>query len=62
MTLNCKSSRATKIRDLSSDILGTGNTLNKFNQETKGDIIDLDLKALPPTTDQDELKKIANVK
>lgn len=51
MNLNCKRSMATKIRDLSSDILGTGESIQKHidADNTKNQVIDLDLKGLPPT-------------
>lgn len=55
---------ATKIRDLSSDILGTGESLQKHIDADNGknQVIDLDLKGLPASAHADDLKKLANVK
>ncbi len=62
--MNCKASKATKIRDLSSDILGTGESLQKhFDADlSKTQIVDLDLKGLPQNAHEEELKRIAGVK
>jgi hypothetical protein len=52
------------MRDLSSDILGIGESMQKhFDADpTKNTIIDLDLKGLPPTVQESDLKKLAGVK
>jgi len=43
--------------------LGTGSSLLKFNNpEAQGTYIDLDLKALPATIKEEDLKKVAGVK
>lgn len=64
--MNGTSSKATKVRDLSSDILGVGSSLARYQSITaenqKGEVVDLDLRALPQQTKEDDLKKIANVK
>ncbi len=65
VNLNVKHSRATKIRDLSSDILAVGhNDIQKHvdADHKKNKIVDLDLKGLEPTIQPDELKKMAQVK
>jgi hypothetical protein len=63
ITLTGKTALATKHRDLSSDILGTGNTFLKYQgQDVGSTLIDFDLKALPPNIKEDEIKKIAGVK
>ena len=51
MKLNCKQSKATKIRDMSSDILGLGVNLQKHVEadNDKNQIVDLVLKGLPPS-------------
>jgi len=48
MKLNQKHSRATKIRDLSSDILATGENMQQHvdADNTKNQIVDFDLKGL----------------
>jgi len=39
---------ATKLKDLSSDVLGTGNTINHYSNANKETIVvDLDVKGLP---------------
>ena len=52
------------MRDLSSDIYGTGESIQKhFDADpSKNTIIDLDLKGLPPTVQESDLKKYAGVK
>lgn len=63
ITLTGKTSRAIKTRDLSSDILGVGNSLLKFqSQETNGAIVDLDLKQIPANIKEEDVKNIASVK
>lgn len=55
---------ATKIRDLSSDIHGIGDSLQKHidADPSKNTIVDLDVKGLPRTAHEDDLKRLANVK
>lgn len=55
---------ATKIRDLSSDILGTGDSLQKHvdADNSKNLVVELDLKGLPAGAQAEDLKKLANVK
>lgn len=64
LTVNCKPSMATKIRDLSSDILGTGDSMQKhFDADhTKNQVVDLDIKGLPGSTQAEDLKRISGVK
>lgn len=52
------------MRDLSSDILGTGDALVKHHDadHTKTTVVDLDLKGLPGNANADEIKKLAAVK
>lgn len=51
------------MRDLSSDILGTGDTISKYQQaQAQSTIVDFDLKGLPEATQPEDLKKIAAVK
>jgi len=50
------------VRDLSSDILGTGNTLQKFNEATETQVVDLDVKGLPSHAQSEDIKKISGVK
>jgi hypothetical protein len=51
------------MRDLSSDIHGTGDTLNKYQQaNAQSTVVDLDLKGLGENTQVEDLKKIASVK
>jgi len=48
---------------LSSDILGLGNTLNKYKDANKQSVVvDYNLKGLPETIKEEDLKKIAGVK
>lgn len=48
VTIPGKSSMATKIKDLSSDVLGTGNTINHYNAaERETVLVDLDVRGLP---------------
>lgn len=42
-----KASRATKVRDLSSDIHYTGSTIQRFNDVKATTVVDLALKGLP---------------
>jgi hypothetical protein len=46
---------------LSSDILGTGNALSRFHDadDAKNTLIDLDLKGLPSSAKEEEIKKLA---
>lgn len=53
---------AVKVKDLSSDILGTGNSLSKFNQVKPATIVDLDVGGLPEHIHSDDLKKLSGVK
>jgi hypothetical protein len=40
---------ATKIRDLSSNVLGTGNAIEHYNAADKQTlVVDLDVRGLPP--------------
>ena len=50
------------MKDLSSDILGTGNSLSKFNEIKKTTIVDLDIGGLPEHVQPDDLKKLSGVK
>lgn len=63
MTIPGQHSRATKIRDLSSDILGTGNAISAYSMADKQTVIvDLDVKGLGENTRPEDLKKISGVK
>lgn len=64
LNLNCKPAKATKFRDLSSDIFAVGQNLQKHFEadNDKNVIVDLALKGLPQTANEDQLKKIAQVK
>lgn len=62
ITIQGKTSRATKVKDLSSDILGTGNTLSKYNEIKQTTVVDLDVAGLPEHAQPDDLKKISGVK
>mmetsp|Transcript_5178 Transcript_5178/g.3870 ORF Transcript_5178/g.3870 Transcript_5178/m.3870 type:complete len:142 (+) Transcript_5178:197-622(+) len=64
MNIQAKQSRATKLRDLSSNVLGNNDDIQKHFEadNSKNVIVDWDLKDLPSTTDAEKLKKIANVK
>lgn len=55
---------ATKMRDLSSDILGTGESMQKHYDAdvAKTQVVDLDIKGLPESAQADDLKRIAGVK
>ena len=53
---------AIKIKDLSSDILCTGNTLQNFNQAQHSQVVDLDINDLPPNIHEDDLKKLSGAK
>jgi hypothetical protein len=54
---------AVKMRELASDIHGTGDTISKYAQaNNKSTVVDLDLKGLSEKTQADDLKKIAAVK
>lgn len=51
VTIPGQHSTATKIRDLSSDVLGTGNAIQHYqNADREAVIVDLDLKGLPSST------------
>lgn len=63
MTIPGPPATATKMRDLSSDILGTGDSIAKYQQaNAKSTVVDLDLKGLGENTQAEDLKKIAAVK
>lgn len=52
-----KQSRAAKVRDLSSDLLGTGETTAKYiDKSHKNEVHDLDLKGLPANADKISIK------
>jgi len=54
---------ATKIKDLSSDVLGTGNTIQHYNAADRQTmVVDLDVRGLPPTAQSEDLKKISGAK
>lgn len=55
---------ATKMRDLSSDIHGIGESMQKHYDAdvSKTQVIDLDVKGLPGHAQADDLKRIAGVK
>lgn len=59
-----KKTTAIKVKELCSDVLGTGSAAAKYanmdNKETV--VVDLDLKNLKETTDKEEIKKISGVK
>lgn len=47
LTLSCKKSTAVKVRDLSSNVFGTGDSLTKYAQPGSETIlVDLDIKGL----------------
>lgn len=51
------------MRDLSSDVLGTGNTIQHYhNAEKQTVVVDLDVKGLPENVKADDLKKISGAK
>jgi len=50
------------VKDLSSDILGTGNNLSRYNEIKQTTIVDLDVAGLPEHAQPDDLKKISGVK
>ncbi|CDW87720.1 UNKNOWN [Stylonychia lemnae] len=63
VTIPGKHSMATKLKDLSSDVLGTGNTINHYNAADRETVlVDLDVKGLPAHTQADDLKKISGAK
>jgi hypothetical protein len=63
VTIPGTNSMATKLKDLSSDVLGTGNTIKHYQNANKETIlVDLDLKGLPAATQADDLKKISGAK
>ena len=64
MKLNYRAPLQNKMRDLSSDILGTGESMQKHFEadNSKNQVIDLDIKGLPPTIQELDIKKIAGVK
>ncbi len=58
-----KQSRAAKVRDLSSDLLGTGETTAKYlDKSHKNEVYDLDLKGLPANADKISVKTALGIK
>ena len=63
VTVPGKPARATKIRDLSSDVLGTGNTIQHYAKaDNPTYVADLDIKGLTEATHPEDLKKISGAK
>lgn len=62
VTIPGKRTMATKQRELSSDVLGTGNTINRFNDVKQSIVVDLDLKDLPQNINEEDLKKVSGAK
>jgi hypothetical protein len=63
VTIPGKHSRATKIRDLSSDILGTGNAIQAYSKaDNQTVVVDLDVNGLGTSTKPEDLKKISGAK
>lgn len=51
------------MRDLSSDFMGGGDSMNKYSYaNVQTTIVDLDVRGLPESTQPEDLKKIAGVK
>lgn len=62
-SIHCKRSRAIKAMELSSNLMGNGDTMQKYTDaENKINLIDLDLKGLKSSTQAEDLKKISGVK
>jgi hypothetical protein len=62
IAVHSKPSRATKQKDLSSNIMGTAGTTAARNDEAANTLVDYDLSDLPKDATTESVKKIAKVK